>query len=866
MKKSTLILAISAFLLLNFSSVQLYGQDKSNATYEGSIVQLFNGQNLDGWYTFLKDRGRNNDPKKVFTVNNGLIRISGEEWGCITSKKEYKNYHLTVEFKWGEKTFGSRVDKARDSGVLLHSNGNDGAFGDTWMNSIECQLIEGGTGDFIVVGNGTNSFSITSPVAPQLQGNSNVFQMVGNPKTITGGRIDWYDRDPNWQDVKGFRGANDVENPIGEWNKLECIVNQDKITVYLNGKLVNKAFDVKPSKGRIQIQSEGAELFVKKVELTPLTKNYRLMYDSDGGNLFIYKKPPMTPEMLYPYIDEVAETGVTSFFMSPHYGMPMIFPTKVARMIGEDVNPEFESKISLDAKPKTIERGVANLRSLIKAGHDPFGLVVDRAHQNGMEAFVSFRLNEVHWVEKEDALILSHFWKEHPEWRIGKNGDPLSQVYLDILGPRTSPVVAGWLPGGLNFAIPEVRAHRLAQMREMCERFDIDGLDLDFQRFPMYFKIGEEIKYTETMTNWIREIREMTNEVGVKRGRPILLCARIMAKPGQNTAIGLDPVTWANENLLDFVIVSHYLHNNFSLPIREYKKLFPKGYPIYGSIEVEKKEEDFRNIAQQLWQDKVDGISLFNFFTSRERGVEPLFNIIPEIGSPQILSRISTPMIIGGGSIFHKPNKALIRMESSPETNIYYTVDGNEPTLNSIKYTAPIELSEITYLKARAFKKDFPFTSSKISQQKVSFVDPEVHGLKYTVYEGTWKERPDLNKIKPVSTGKTFEFDVNKIKRRGDYVAIKFEGYVEIVREGEYTFYSSANDGSLVSVDGEIVVDNTGHIGPKTDKGKVFLSKGKHKFEVFYYENTGTESLNFELEGPGIKKQPFPLESIFFEK
>ena len=67
---------------------------------------------------------------------------------------------------------------------------------------------------------------------------------------------------------------------------------------------------------------------------------------------------------------------------------------------------------------RTIEtRSLLILRSLINAGYDPFGLVIDRAHQNNMEAFISFRLNEVHWVEKKDALILSHFWKEHPEWR-----------------------------------------------------------------------------------------------------------------------------------------------------------------------------------------------------------------------------------------------------------------------------------------------------------------------------------------------------------------------------------------------------------------------------------------------------------------
>ena len=79
-------------------------------------------------------------------------------------------------------------------------------------------------------------------------------------------------RDPNWKDVIDFRGDQDVEKTVGEWNKLECIVNGDEITIYLNGILVNHASSVKPSKGRIQIQSEGAEVFFRKVELRPLVK------------------------------------------------------------------------------------------------------------------------------------------------------------------------------------------------------------------------------------------------------------------------------------------------------------------------------------------------------------------------------------------------------------------------------------------------------------------------------------------------------------------------------------------------------------------------------------------------------------------
>jgi hypothetical protein len=108
-------------------------------TGKNKAIQLFNGRDLSGWYTFLKDKGRNVDPKQVFTVGDGMIRISGEEMGCITTEKEFENYHLVVEFKWGDKTYEPRVGKARDSGILLHSQGQDGASSGIWMNSFYCR-------------------------------------------------------------------------------------------------------------------------------------------------------------------------------------------------------------------------------------------------------------------------------------------------------------------------------------------------------------------------------------------------------------------------------------------------------------------------------------------------------------------------------------------------------------------------------------------------------------------------------------------------------------------------------------------------------------------------------------------------------
>lgn len=264
--------AIAALLITFGISIVTVESSVAQSTMQQKqkTIHLFNGKNLDDWYTFIKDRGRNDDPKKVFTVKDGVLHISGEEWGCITTNKEYKNYVLVLEYKWGEITHGSRLNNARDNGVLFHSKGADGGYSGTWMHSIECNVIEGGTGDFIVVGNKTDSFLLTSPVAAEKQNGSYIYQPGGVPATVNSGRINWYARDPEWKDVKGFRGKDDIEKPIGEWNKLECVIKENEIFIYLNGTLVNYAVYTKPDEGRIQIQAEGAEIFYRRIDLIPL--------------------------------------------------------------------------------------------------------------------------------------------------------------------------------------------------------------------------------------------------------------------------------------------------------------------------------------------------------------------------------------------------------------------------------------------------------------------------------------------------------------------------------------------------------------------------------------------------------------------
>lgn len=210
-------------------------------------IKLFNGKNLDGFDTFLKTKGLNNDPEKVFTVDHNMVHVSGAEYGYIITRQDYGDYYLRAEFKWGDATHAPREGKARDSGVLFHVEGEN----KVWPRSVEFQMIEGGTGDIILVD--------------------------GAAATVKGvhklkGRFDRFGKGP-FQDIAGFRDpGRELEKPHGEWNVLELLASGDSYKYYVNGQLANEATESNLTHGKILFQSEGAEVFFRNMELRPLKK------------------------------------------------------------------------------------------------------------------------------------------------------------------------------------------------------------------------------------------------------------------------------------------------------------------------------------------------------------------------------------------------------------------------------------------------------------------------------------------------------------------------------------------------------------------------------------------------------------------
>jgi len=248
--KTTIV--INALLLI---CLTIHGQPLS--LQKGPVQELFNGKNLDGWYQITDEKGLD---KNLFKAEAGTIHAyptqienSVQSFGAIITEKEYENYVLTLEYKWGEKKFKPRDNYVRDAGVIIHMSGESVI----WPSGIECQIQEGDTGDLWIV-----KARASSRVDPM---NKN-FDENGLLTTLGTKEIE-YNRFPRsycW------------EKP--GWNKVVLVVKGDHAQFYINDKLVNEAIDMKKwdevqnkwmplTRGKILLQAEGSEIFYRNISL-----------------------------------------------------------------------------------------------------------------------------------------------------------------------------------------------------------------------------------------------------------------------------------------------------------------------------------------------------------------------------------------------------------------------------------------------------------------------------------------------------------------------------------------------------------------------------------------------------------------------
>ncbi len=199
------------------------------------FTSLFNGENLNGWYTWIEGKGKNNDPEKIFTVRDGEIFDIGKTAGYIMTEKAYGNYHFTVEFKWGQKKWPPRDKAKRDSGICYNVPADEPD--KIWPRSVECQIQEGDVGDFWLIGYST--IQVDKKQNPP-QGYSQIVK------------------------------KKDAEKPTGEWNTVEVISFNGKCVHIVNGVVVNFGENASLVGGKILLQSEYAEVYYRNVRIREL--------------------------------------------------------------------------------------------------------------------------------------------------------------------------------------------------------------------------------------------------------------------------------------------------------------------------------------------------------------------------------------------------------------------------------------------------------------------------------------------------------------------------------------------------------------------------------------------------------------------
>ena len=258
---------------------------------------LLNNKDLSGWETWLakphrsssfealprnekgeyaEALGLNRDPHQNFSVvvedGRPTLRISGEVFGGISTKEEFENYQFRAEFKWGQKKWPPREKTVRDNGLLYHCVGPHGAGSGAWLKSFEMQIQEHDCGDFHSVAGVLVDVEAVPKDPSKPQGD--LLYRKGSPKVTGVARRVW--KDP------------DNEKPSGEWNMVEfyCYgqtsvhVVDGQATMVLTGHRHRAGDQIVPlTKGRIQIQSEAAEIFWRNIEVRPITEIPRQFLD-----------------------------------------------------------------------------------------------------------------------------------------------------------------------------------------------------------------------------------------------------------------------------------------------------------------------------------------------------------------------------------------------------------------------------------------------------------------------------------------------------------------------------------------------------------------------------------------------------------
>ena len=260
-----------------------------------------------------------------------------------------------------------------------------------------------------------------------------------------------------------------------------------------------------------------------------LMRKPKLIYYNDARHYLMYRyDPPMSLHRLCQPVDEVLGTGVDTLSFGLASGQTFLHDSKVGLKWGERIRQHNHGAMWW--------RAAENLDQALKAGHDPLKVVVDRAHEKGIQLLCSLRINDAASPSGDNLYMVGGLKFEKPELMIGED-DP------DRPGAASA----------MDFAKSEVREERLQVIEEVCDRYGADGLEID-DYIRVFFKPGEARKNTPVLTNFMSKVRDLLDRIGRKRGEQLMLACRVHHMEEANLAVGMDVRTWLSAKLVDLVI------------------------------------------------------------------------------------------------------------------------------------------------------------------------------------------------------------------------------------------------------------------------------------------------------------------------
>jgi hypothetical protein len=331
-----------------------------------------------------------------------------------------------------------------------------------------------------------------------------------------------------------------------------------------------------------------------------------LVINEDNSHFFGTRPAElMTVEGLNAFVDQYAGTRVTHLFLNPN-AMRASFRSSTRDAIWDE---------GTQYMPKANEPGGLwpnNARLLHERGLDPYAVWIARSREKGIAPWLTMRMNDVHSVDDPKNFMHSSFWVQHPDfWRVPGGG--------------------GWTDRALDYGRPEVREHAMALVRELLERYDPDGLELDWMRFGWHFAPGKEAEGAELLCAFMKEARGLTKEASVKRGHTIKLGARVPADPDAARGLGMDGVRWAKEGLIDMLVpCPFWTTSDFDIPVEKWRDQMgdaAKGIVLAPGLEFNIRAwpgggalandlETVRGFAAASYHRGADQIYLFNFMDS----------------------------------------------------------------------------------------------------------------------------------------------------------------------------------------------------------------------------------------------------------